>query len=316
MFIASSGNQGDGPVQWSNFPGSYPEVINVGSVDCANTHSSFSQSGPTVELVAPGESILMAVPERQGDSRAWVGTMPAPRGVAPAEAAYGTSVGGSAEPLPVTGAPLRQVFNATVEVCSVDTRAAASCGNVTRAVCLVQVVPLDQQSLQACRGYTACLQGGASAVAFYSPPEEGWPDAIFALDLNCGPGCQCWKQLNATLAKSTSRPMPAVSLSAAQGAVLAKAASSKQRVTVATYPFSYEYADGTSSAAAFVSGGAARLWAAFPDCPAQVIRAALTATARRLGKERRDNEFGFGLVQLEGAFKWLQKQPCAGQKKP
>lgn len=66
-----------------------------------------------------------------------------------------------------------------------------------------------------------------------------------------------------------------------------------------------------------VSGGIARVWAAYPYCPASVVRTAVEQTAKDLGPKGRDVMFGHGLLQLEAAFDYLAKQPCAkGPKNP
>uniref|UniRef100_A0A383W226 Peptidase S8/S53 domain-containing protein n=1 Tax=Tetradesmus obliquus TaxID=3088 RepID=A0A383W226_TETOB len=65
LFVASSGNNGSSPtmladgelttdVNPGNYPGSYPEVIAVSAVDCANNLAPFSQKNPSVDLAAPG----------------------------------------------------------------------------------------------------------------------------------------------------------------------------------------------------------------------------------------------------------------------
>jgi hypothetical protein len=69
LFVASSGNNGTSPtlladgelstdVNPGNYPGSYPEVIAVSAVDCANNLAPFSQKNPSVDLAAPGLHIL------------------------------------------------------------------------------------------------------------------------------------------------------------------------------------------------------------------------------------------------------------------
>ncbi len=83
------------------------------------------------------------------------------------------------------------------------------------------------------------------------------------------------------------------------------------QITVATFDYDYEYRDGTSLAVPYVTGGAARVWAAFPRCNASELTSALTGTAKDLGPKGRDNQYGHGLLQLEAAYKWLAARPCA-----
>lgn len=74
----------------------------------------------------------------------------------------------------------------------------------------------------------------------------------------------------------------------------------------------YARFDGTSMAAPFVSGVAAKIWAARPDCTNRQIREALENTARDLGTKGRDDEYGHGFVQAEAAYLYLLNlsAPC------
>ncbi|CAN7177781.1 S8 family serine peptidase [Mesorhizobium sp. LjRoot246] len=60
---------------------------------------------------------------------------------------------------------------------------------------------------------------------------------------------------------------------------------------------------GTSFAAAIVSGAIANLIHAAPDRSADAIEKALAATARDLGPKGRDNDFGYGLLDIKAAAK-------------
>ncbi|TIL56448.1 MAG: peptidase S8 [Mesorhizobium sp.] len=58
---------------------------------------------------------------------------------------------------------------------------------------------------------------------------------------------------------------------------------------------------GTSFAAAIVTGAIANLLHAAPDRSADWVEKALAATARDLGRKGRDNDFGYGLLNIEAA---------------
>ncbi len=58
---------------------------------------------------------------------------------------------------------------------------------------------------------------------------------------------------------------------------------------------------GTTFAAAIVSGAIANLIHAAPDRTADEIEKALAATARDLDPKGRDNDFGYGLLDIEAA---------------
>jgi subtilisin family serine protease len=69
VLAGASGNYGGTPVL---YPARYDTVICVGSIDEYDARSFFSQYGPSMELVAPGENILSTTP---GDNyESWDGT--------------------------------------------------------------------------------------------------------------------------------------------------------------------------------------------------------------------------------------------------
>ena len=59
LIIAAAGNQGTND---PSYPAGYEHVMSVGSVNPDLTRSGFSQYGPSLDLVAPGESIFSTVP--------------------------------------------------------------------------------------------------------------------------------------------------------------------------------------------------------------------------------------------------------------
>jgi major intracellular serine protease len=62
--VCAAGNEGDNDSRTSEFsyPGSYNEVISVGSVGFGKISSPFSNSNNEVDLVAPGERIVSTIP--------------------------------------------------------------------------------------------------------------------------------------------------------------------------------------------------------------------------------------------------------------
>lgn len=63
LVVAASGNDGASSV---SYPAGYPVNIAVGAVDVANKLASFSNKGPTLDVVAPGVLILSTVPPGTG----------------------------------------------------------------------------------------------------------------------------------------------------------------------------------------------------------------------------------------------------------
>lgn len=58
LIVAASGNDGTGSGDTVDYPARYSSVIGVGAIDQQNRLASFSSTGPNVELVAPGVSVL------------------------------------------------------------------------------------------------------------------------------------------------------------------------------------------------------------------------------------------------------------------
>ncbi|BDX08568.1 S8 family serine peptidase [Planctobacterium marinum] len=80
-----------------------------------------------------------------------------------------------------------------------------------------------------------------------------------------------------------------------------------------TYPTnSYATLSGTSMATPHVVGVAALVWSFFPQCSADEIRSALQATAKDKGSAGRDTQYGYGIVQSEDAYNYLNTYGCAG----
>ncbi|MCY1018468.1 S8 family serine peptidase [Pyxidicoccus sp. MSG2] len=66
----------------------------------------------------------------------------------------------------------------------------------------------------------------------------------------------------------------------------------------------YLVQSGTSMATPHVAGAAALLMSARPDLKPAQVRDVLEKSARPLGPEGRDNQYGFGLVQAADAIKY------------
>lgn len=70
----------------------------------------------------------------------------------------------------------------------------------------------------------------------------------------------------------------------------------------------YTYSTGTSIAAPFVAGAAALIWSKYPHLKAGEIKQALVTSAYDLGEEGRDNNYGYGRVDIYRALKALEDQ--------
>lgn len=64
----------------------------------------------------------------------------------------------------------------------------------------------------------------------------------------------------------------------------------------------YRVGTGTSDATAIVAGAAALIRSKYPDLPAQEVAHRLTATAIDKGPPGRDDEYGYGVIDLVAAL--------------
>ncbi|WP_285222310.1 MULTISPECIES: S8 family serine peptidase [unclassified Lysobacter] len=109
----------------------------------------------------------------------------------------------------------------------------------------------------------------------------------------------------------TTTTLPAVGISKADGEYLV-ANLAGQTATVDATPSvannAYETMSGTSMATPHVAGSAAVVWSAKPTATAQQVRDALDATALDIDAAGRDDNTGWGLVQIPAAIAELQAQ--------
>lgn len=64
----------------------------------------------------------------------------------------------------------------------------------------------------------------------------------------------------------------------------------------------YAIADGTSFASPFAAGAAASIWQSCPSCSNDQVEDCLIRTARDLGSNGLDDQYGHGLVQVQDAY--------------
>ncbi|HEX6095712.1 MAG TPA: S8 family serine peptidase [Thermoanaerobaculia bacterium] len=99
-------------------------------------------------------------------------------------------------------------------------------------------------------------------------------------------------------------PWPvAVGMSMADGQALVAKGSGV--ITIGLDPDDYTLRTGTSMASPHVTGAIAQLWALAPNATPNQILSALIATARDLGTVGKDNETGYGLIDVTAAARLL-----------
>ena len=109
---------------------------------------------------------------------------------------------------------------------------------------------------------------------------------------------------------SPASTIPATGISKASGeAILAGLAGQTMVVSgvLNVNDTSYAVKDGTSMASPHVAGAAAVVWSARPNATAQQVREALFTTARDLDAAGRDDNTGWGLVQVKAAIDELKR---------
>ncbi|KAF8059403.1 fls [Scenedesmus sp. PABB004] len=166
-----------------------------------------------------------------------------------------------------------------------------------------------------CDAMDFCIAQGAAAMLLAPPaiasgyygahaPAASQADAPLSATLDCSDaGCACWPRI------ARGPRLPAVGLTLREHAAIRAAAVAGADAG--------EPLVGTVEAQAVphVTGAIARVWAAFPRCRAQEVRAAFESTALDLGAPGRDSHFGHGLVQAEAAFVALAAQPCGRRRR-
>lgn len=171
----------------------------------------------------------------------------------------------------------------------------AVCANVTGKVCLLERsdgLSVPEGSNQYGIMVQNCFIGGGIAAIIYN--KQGTTGKI-----------------STYIAAPYNGAIPVMDVSYASGLLLLNLVG-KKNVTVSSSGSGYLRHQGTSMAAALVSGVAAKIWSARPQCTNLQIREALENTAIDLGDAGRDDYYGNGLIDAEAAYAYLLDlpEPC------
>lgn len=115
--------------------------------------------------------------------------------------------------------------------------------------------------------------------------------------------------LKGTLGEATTTSIPAVGTALKDRAAL----HASTTIAVEIGNSDYGYMSGTSMATPGVSGMAALLWSNHTTCSGTQIRDALKQTAFDAGEAGRDDYFGYGIVKVADADKYLTDNACEQQ---
>ncbi|HXH39067.1 MAG TPA: S8 family serine peptidase [Thermoanaerobaculia bacterium] len=273
LSIAAAGNDG-----WNQllYPAALPDVVSVGAVDNDKVIAEFSNSSPTLNLVAPGVSILSTLPT--GSVRRAATTL-----------ADNTDV----PSVPVTGAPLSEVTGQWV-FCNYGAPGDFPPETNGRIAVMMRGMSLpfsDKVRNARAAGAIGAVLINDNAVT----TDANWTLIKYVCD---NAGC---KDDPADL--SYSWPV-VVAMSGSDGAKLIAGAKG-QTLTISAWLDDYGIHSGTSMATPHVTGVAALVWSLAPSATAKQVANALRASATDVGPPGIDNTYGFGCVDALAAAKWL-----------
>ncbi len=247
------------------YPGGYPSVMAVAAVDQNRARAYFSNQGPHVSVAAPGVSVLSTVPEFS---------------------LVATWNGKSHQANQILNTPFHDY-----------TAPAYDCGDG-----LIFYDFPDSVS-----GNIAHIRHSFwmdyFGVDFFI--ENAWDAGAYAVIIsNDSPG-----MFTADMGYATFRP--GVTISQADGDDLLAHDGVVVTLSPQVSAHDYESWDGTSMATPHVAGAAALLFASFkpgaglPPLPPQTVRWVLERTADQPGVKPRNDDFGYGIVDVLAAGKYL-----------
>ena len=266
VVVASSGNESKTDAPVAvNYPAAYPNVVSVGAVDEQSAYASFSNLGPEIDFVAPGVRVLSL-------------TLHGPDFVSYVR----TSDNRVLESKPLIGSK-RESFTGQYIYCGLGTPADFGPA-VQGKIALIQRGgdTFGEKTRRA-------KEAGAAAVAIYSNTSD--PKITWTLYAEEDPD-----------AKNYPWPI-AVGMQQADGEALA--AKGTGVMTIGLDPDDYGTRSGTSMASPHVAGAIAQLWALAPSATADQILNALALTARDLGTAGKDDQTGYGLIDVNAAARML-----------
>jgi hypothetical protein len=312
VFVAPTGDAAGGAAAYPaalspGAGGGAGRLLAVGAVDCAGKRWP---AGPAAraDLLAPGVDIAGAGPSGAGPAA----TLAPSSGGPPAQLAV--AAGGAASGRAETTVPL------------VACKADGSCpsgGAAAKAACVLPA-KRDNAGRLACEALTSGACGGG-VVVVPADKSGGLSLELVRMDVDsCAPRAAMAAAAAAAGGGGAggapaSHPPVLVATSDAEGGRLldaARAQGAAGRLLVNRAPKAVT--TGTSEAAAWVAGGAARLMARYPMCPASAVVDALIDTAALLGPDGAPTgkRGRGGLVQLADAEQQLGGKECAGKKLP
>ena len=274
--VAASGNSATGDAASDEalgvaFPAGYDGVVAVGSVNFSGAHSVFSQLGPQLSLVGPGENVLSAM-ILGSESYSQVGVD-----------------GQTFKSNSISFAPAGE-YTGTMLTCGTG-NSVTSCG--AEATCSGFVAYVD-------RGGTDATGAGLTFAKKVDFMRKAGARAVIVGNNDPTDGVG-----NFTLGGDGTW-LPAAAVSNEDSVTIKKFKGKSAQVKLVGVD--YARLSGTSMATPHVAGVAALVWSARPSLTAAQVRKLLEDSAKDLGPAGQDHSYGFGLVQAKDALTLLQSR--------